>query len=90
LTCGQRFFITEVEFLKLDTSLAQQSKRPALEGVVAAARHPQHASAMQKLPLPATFVFHPQLEGAGGKFGVGLAGAVGAAHDAGFATRRRA
>ncbi len=43
---------------------------------------------MQKLPFPAPFVFRPQRQSACGQFGVRLAGAVGAAHDAGFAARR--
>ena len=36
---------------------------------------------MQKLPLPAPLVLLPELERAGGHLGVGLIGAVGAAHD---------
>jgi len=40
---------------------------------------------VQELAVPAAFVFLPELEGSGGHRGVGLVGAVGAAHDAGLA-----
>src|ERR1700683_2820717 len=45
---------------------------------------------MQELALPALFVFLPQRKGACGEFGVRLAGAICATHDAGFTSRRRA
>src|SRR5580658_1945822 len=43
---------------------------------------------MQKLALPPAFILLPELEGAGGHVGIGLIGAVGAAHDPRFSAGR--
>src|SRR5580704_4153883 len=72
------------QFVMWNLCGAQHLDRAALKGILVSRSHPQNAAAMEKLPLPAAFIFRPQLQRAGCQFCIRLIRTIDAAHHASF------